>query len=93
MPRILGFVFDDENDAKFAVHGIRSDQVEQVLDSEHLVIKNRRARRGLYLVIGRDWGGSCLAIPVEPTHDPGLWRPITAWKCKASEDSALHRHT
>jgi hypothetical protein len=40
-------------------------------------------------VIGHDNGGACIAVPVEPTHDPSVWRPITAWPCKQSERAKL----
>lgn len=89
MIQIHAFQFDDENDEKFAVHGIRREQVAQILDDEFRIEPNRKARRAAYLVIGRDWGGACIAVPVEPTYDPYLWRPVTAWPCKASEEARL----
>jgi hypothetical protein len=45
----------------------------------------------MYLVIGRDHGGAAITVPVEPTHDPKLWRPITAWPSKAHEAAKLPR--
>ena len=90
-PRIEGFLIDDENEAKFAAHGITSMQVVQVLESEYLRIRNRRRRRGLYLILGRDYSGVCIASPIEATHDPAIWRPITAWPCKGSERERLER--
>lgn len=90
-PLILGFLFDEANEAKFADHGLSARQVAQLLDSEHLVMKNRRRRRGLYLIIGRDHSGTCIAAPVEPTRERGIWRPITAWRCKDWERKVLDR--
>ena len=91
MIQIHDFLFDDDNEEKFAAHGITGEQVAQVLDDEFRVEPNRRGRRAAYLVIGRDWGGACIAVPVEPTYDPFLWRPVTAWPCKASEEARLDR--
>ena len=88
---ILEFLIDEDNEEKFAVHGLTSRQVNQVLDSPHLVVRNRKRRRAAYLVIGRDHGGSCIAIPVEPTHERALWRPVTAWPCKQSEHTKLEQ--
>lgn len=88
-PRVHDFLYDDENEEKFASHGLSVDQVDQVLDSGFVVVPNRKGRRAPYLVIGVDHGGRCIAIPVEPTHDPVLWRPITAWPCKESEAARL----
>lgn len=91
MIQIHAFLFDDENEDKFAAHGIRRAQVAQILDEDPLILVNRKGRRAPYLVIGRDWGGACIAVPIEPTYDPSLWRPVTAWHCKASEEARLDR--
>jgi len=88
-PTITGFIFDDDNEEKIGRHGLTTLQVLQVLDSEHLVAPNRRGRRGAYLIVGRDHGGAAITVPVEPTHDPGIWRPITAWPSKEHERAKL----
>jgi hypothetical protein len=82
-------VFDDDNEEKIERHGLSARRVLQILDGEHVIVRNRGLRRGALLIIGRDHGGSCIAVPVEPTHDPTGWRPITAWPCKARERSLL----
>ena len=76
--RILDFLFDEENEDKLAAHGVTVRQVLQLLENEHLVVPNRKGRRGLFLVIGVDHGGVCIAVPVETTPWPDTWRPITA---------------
>jgi hypothetical protein len=89
---VLGaFVYDDENEDKFAGHGLSQHRVDQVLGNEHVILPNRRGRRGQFLVVGQDDGGSCIAIPIEETYLPDVWRPITAWPCKAAEDAILRR--
>jgi hypothetical protein len=85
------FLFDDDNEEKFAVHGISGRQVFQVLDNPYVVVPNRQNRRALMLLIGQDNGGVCIAIPIEPTEEPGVWRPITAWPCKRNEQHLLDR--
>ena len=82
-------MLDDENVDKMWEHGVRPEQVMQVLDNRPAVIVNRRERRGLYMVIGRDDGGACITIPIESTSDPLVWRPITAWPCKDQEEARL----
>lgn len=91
MPRILGFAFDEENEDKFANHGLTAKSVRQVLDQPFAVAPNRKNRSAPYLVIGRDASGQCLCIPVIETHEPGIWRPVTAWQCKKSEAARLPR--
>ncbi len=84
-PVIEAFHIDDENEDKFWSHGLTSAQVVQILDSPHRIKKIRRVRRASHLVIGTDHQGACIAIPIEPTHDPTVWRPVTAWRCKRQE--------
>ena len=91
MPIIAGFLFDDDNVEKLAFHRLSDEQVDQVLDSPYLVARNRKDQRASLLVIGRDHRGLCIAIPVEPTSDPEVWRPVTAWPCKTSESQRLQR--
>lgn len=90
-PLIETFLFDEENEEKISARGLSVYQALQVLDNIHIVLKNRKRQRGVYLVIGRDNGGSCIAIPVERTHIPNLWRPITAWPCKKGEYKILKK--
>jgi hypothetical protein len=65
------------------------EQVRQVLDNAFTVVPNRKNRRAMYLIIGRDLSGQCITIPIESTYDPILWRPVTAWHCKANEAAWL----
>lgn len=82
---VLEFLIDEDNESKFADHGLTVRQVRQVLENPHLIVRNRRRRRATHLIIGRDHGGACIAIPVEQTHEVTVWRPVTAWPCKSSE--------
>ena len=88
-PTITDFLFDNDNEEKIDGHGLTVRQVRQVLDSVHVIAANRKSRRGLYLVIGRDHGGAAITIPVEPTRVSDLWRPITAWPSKKHEAARL----
>lgn len=82
---VAAFQFDDVNIDKLWEHGIVPRQVDDILDSKFVVVPNRTARRARYLLIGRDRSGQCIAVPIEPSYDPVVWRPITAWYCKAVE--------
>lgn len=88
-PQGPGLPIDDENEEKFSSHGISASRVLQLLEGGRAVVPNRRGRRAMYLFVGRDSGGACIAVPIEPTHETGLWRPITAWPCKQSEERLL----
>ena len=90
--RVLSFLFDEANELEIARHQVSPERTDEVLDGPHVIVPNRRNRRGLIMVIGRDHGGACIAIPAEPTHDPTLWRPITAWSpCKQAEEAVSRR--
>jgi hypothetical protein len=85
MLAIADFLFDDENEEKMASHGLTPRRVLQVLDSVHIVVPNRRGRRAQFLIVGRDSNGTCISVPIEPTHDRRVWRPVTAWLSKRTE--------
>lgn len=91
MPRIQVARFDigERAAAKFWAHGIRTDQVEAVLDNHWITTRNRAGRTAQILLIGRDNQGRCLTVPILPTADPLIWRPVTAWPCKPSELAKL----
>lgn len=88
---IEAFAFDEENEEKINSHGISIRRVQQILENPYLDVPNRRNRRALRLMIGRDNGGACICVPIEPTRDPKVWRPVTAWPCKDSELQRLER--
>jgi hypothetical protein len=84
-PLVLGFVIDDENAEKLGHHGLTEIQVLQVLEDHFYIGRNRRRRRASHLVIGYDYGGACLTIPIAPTRRPTIWRPETGWYSTPAE--------
>ena len=88
---VYEFLVDEVNEDKFAAHGVTVKQEFQVLDSQHRIIPNKLGRRAPQLLIGVDHGGGCLVIPIEPTHEEGVWRPITAWPCDDKDRAILSR--
>lgn len=86
---IYNLAIDRDNREKFHSHGVTARQVLQVLRNRHVVAPNRRNRRANYLLIGFDDGGACLTIPIEPTPDPTIWRPVTAWLSADKEKQVL----
>ena len=88
-PPIDAFLYDDENEAEFAAHGLSVRQIDQILDNEYAVVENKKRRRGLYLVVGRDHGGRAITVPIHQTAQSGVWRPVTAWPSKQGELAKL----
>ena len=89
MARIEEFDFTERSIEKLWRHRIEPEQLYAALAGRHVVTRNRPGRAAPYILIGRDGQGRCLAIPVVPTDDPLIWRPITAWYCKLSEIAKL----
>ena len=86
---IYEFAFDDINIEEVDRHGIRWEQVDQVLDNQFVTQRNRRQRRATYLVIGIDNGGRYISVPIEPTHLATLWRPVTSLSIKVFRNRGL----
>jgi hypothetical protein len=74
---------------KAAAHGVSEEQMDEVAENGPLLRRNRKDRAGTHLVVGRDDHGRCIAIPVVATMNPNVWRAITAWPCKKSEEALL----
>jgi len=91
-PNIETFLFDEENEEEIYAHGLSNDRVLQLLENKHVIMPNRKRRRGLFLIIGRDNGGTCISTPIEPTNKSGIWRPITAWPSKKGEITLLNKN-
>lgn len=91
IPTVSAFQFDAQNAEKFAAHRLTDRQVNQLLANPFIAVPNRKSRRGSYLLVGTDDGGACIAVPIEPTAEPDVWRPITAWPCKDVERSYFER--
>ena len=88
---IADFDVTDLTIDKLWSHGIVPDQLYAVLDSFWAVVRNRRSRSASHILLGTDDQGRCLAIPIVPTDDRLVWRPITAWYCKSSEATKLRQ--
>jgi hypothetical protein len=71
--------------------GIVPGQLYAVLDGFRTVLRKRKDRAAPYILLGTDEQGRCLAIPIVPTDDPYVWRPVTAWYCKPGEEVRLRQ--
>lgn len=71
-------VFDDENEAKFAAHGLTVEDVQQVLDNRPRYYRNLPGRRASHVMLGPTFDGEMLVVPLE-LYEDALWRPVTAF--------------
>lgn len=77
-------LYDDENEAKFAAHGVKLEEVQQVLDGRPRFYRNRLRRRASHVMMGPTFEKRLLVVPIERV-EPGLWRPVTAFDPTATE--------
>lgn len=75
-----GLYFDDENEAKFRLHGVSVDEVQQVFEKWPRFYLNRLERRATHVMIGPTRSGRMIVVPIEPWNAEGLWRPVTAFE-------------
>jgi uncharacterized DUF497 family protein len=83
--RIEAFLWDDDNEAKVAAHGLRPEDVDATLETRHAVFSNPRGRPGSAILVGRDGNGRWITIVIEPVPSTDDWRPRTAWPSKLGE--------
>ena len=81
---IESFEWDSDNEAKIADR-FDPNEIDEVLESPHTIIRNKRNRAGTHRVIGRSYSGRVITIVVTPTGQPGIWRPVTAWPSDKEE--------
>jgi len=81
---IEAFAWDEANEAKIAER-FDPAEIDEVLESTHTIIRNKRNRAGSHRVIGRSYGGTMITIVVAPTGQSGIWRPVTAWRSDREE--------
>jgi hypothetical protein len=83
--------WDVRNIEKLAQHGVDWERPDQVLDNHNIVYRNRRDRAAPYSLVGFDDSGAAITLPIRPTDEPGIWRPVTGWYAKPSELARLRQ--
>jgi hypothetical protein len=76
---VAGLLFDDENEAKFARHGVTLTEVLEVFEKWPRYYVNRPDRRATHVMVGPTLRGRVLVVPIEAWGTDGLWRPATAF--------------
>jgi hypothetical protein len=88
---VVEFEFTERADSKMWEHGIDFDRLPELLDNRYVIVRNRGERVAEFVLIGHDNSGRCIVAPIVPTSDPLVWRPVTAWFCKRSEEALLRQ--
>jgi hypothetical protein len=73
------------NEAKLAAHGISRREAEGLIALDQWVGYVHPDYPDQVRAVGPTRAGRFLTIALEPTDDPGVWRPVTGWEATAGE--------
>ena len=92
MPTIAveGFYFDEQNQAKLASHDVTIREAYQVLETAPRALRNH-SQGAPWVIIGPTASGRMLTLPIDPTDDPGIWRPRTGYDSSRKENRRYAR--
>lgn len=82
---IRRLVWDDANREELAAHGVAPGEVEALVAADAWAAEAHPAYPEQVRVIGRTPAGRWLTVPVAPTADPAVWRPVTGWDATPAE--------
>jgi uncharacterized DUF497 family protein len=88
---IYFLLWDEDNEQHIAGHGITPAEVREMLSNRHLTMSNPHAE-GRITLIGVTNGGRVLSVALDPTHDSGTWRPVTAVIAPAQDRRLFDRY-
>jgi hypothetical protein len=74
---IRRLIWDEENPGHMARHKVMPREVQEVCAGSYVV---EPARLGRYALIGPTLAGRLLVVILEPLPEPGVYRPITAFR-------------
>jgi hypothetical protein len=82
---VFALAFDDRNLAKLAMHGLAMRDALEVLDEDPRLMLNLSPDGAPYVLIGPTAAGRMVTLPIDPTPEPGVWRPRTGYPSSDSE--------
>ncbi len=81
---VEGFYFDERNAVKLASHDVTVREAYQVLWSKPRAFRNH-SRGAPWIIIGPTASGRMITLPIDPTDEPGIWKPRTAYDSSRKE--------
>ena len=82
---VQDLAFDDRNRAKLEVHGLSLSDALEVLEENPRLMRNPSEGGAPYVLIGPNFWGRIITLPIDPTTDPVVWRPRTGYPSSAAE--------
>ena len=77
---VQALIWDDNNLAKIAAHGVEPEDVGSVLDHEPHFNVNLPGRSAEYVMLGLDKRNRFFYVPMVPTRTPGVWYAMTGYR-------------
>lgn len=74
---VEGLHFDERNEGKLTAHGVSIREAYQVLEGAPRALRNH-SEGAPWVIIGPTANGRMITLPIDPTDEPGIWRPRTA---------------
>ena len=81
---VEGFYFNEGNEAKLASHGVSIHEAYQVLWTRPRALRNH-SDGAPWVLIGPTASGRMITLPIDPTDEPGIWRPRTGYDSSRKE--------
>lgn len=82
---VWDLLIDDINMEKMHAHGVSVRRAFEALEEAPVLLPDRAEGGASFLLVGPDRSGEFVTLPIDTTHEYGLWRPRTAYPSKESE--------
>jgi hypothetical protein len=79
-----GFLFDDRNIAKLAEHEVTIREAFEVLEGNPKGFRNH-SEGAPWVLVGATLSGRMITLPIDPSDEPGMWRPRTGYDSSNKE--------
>jgi uncharacterized DUF497 family protein len=76
---------DDQNEGHLARHSVSAAEIVQVFSGDPKWARNKKGMAGIWLMVGRTWGGRPIVAVVVYDETRQCVRPITARACGRHE--------
>jgi hypothetical protein len=81
---VWDLLIDDANRDHMHEHGVSVAVAFEILDDDPRALPNHVADGAALLLVGQTSIGM-VTMPIDPTHEFGLWRPRTAYPSKPAD--------
>jgi uncharacterized DUF497 family protein len=80
--QVSALEWDEQNTEHIRRHGVEPEDVESVLANAPLFFRNLSGRSATHIMVGQDYSGRVLYVPLVCVDWPRVWRVVTAWESR-----------